>query len=46
MGEPIRIMDLAEQMIRLAGFKPGKDIHIDITGVRPGEKLFEEVLMR
>jgi len=44
MGEPIRIMDLAEQMIRLAGFKPGKDIHIDITGVRPGEKLFEEVL--
>ena len=44
MGEPIRIMDLAEQMIRLAGFKPGKDIHIDITGIRPGEKLFEEVL--
>jgi len=44
MGEPIRIMDLAEQMIRLAGLKPGKDIKIDITGVRPGEKLFEEVL--
>ncbi len=43
MGEPIRIMDLAEQMIRLAGLKPGKDIHIDITGIRPGEKLYEEV---
>jgi O-antigen biosynthesis protein WbqV len=43
MGEPIRIMDLAEQMIRLAGFKPGKDIKIDVTGIRPGEKLFEEV---
>jgi len=43
MGEPIRIMDLAEQMIRLAGLKPGKDIKIDITGIRPGEKLFEEV---
>ena len=43
MGESIRIMDLAEQMIRLAGLKPGKDIKIDITGIRPGEKLFEEV---
>tara|TARA_Y100000294_G_scaffold131899_1_gene124269 strand:+ start:2948 stop:4873 length:1926 start_codon:yes stop_codon:yes gene_type:complete len=43
MGEPIRIMDLAEQMIRLAGLKPGKDIRIDITGIRPGEKLYEEV---
>ena len=43
MGEPIRIMDLAEQMIRLAGLKPGKDIKIDIVGVRPGEKLFEEI---
>ncbi|MDA0307006.1 MAG: nucleoside-diphosphate sugar epimerase/dehydratase [Proteobacteria bacterium] len=43
MGEPIRIMDLAEQMIRLAGLNPGKDIKIEITGVRPGEKLFEEV---
>ena len=43
MGEPIRIMDLAEQMIRLAGLKPGKDIKVDITGTRPGEKLFEEV---
>ena len=43
MGDPVRIMDLAEQMIRLAGFEPGKDIKIEITGVRPGEKLFEEV---
>ena len=43
MGEPIRIMDLAEQMIRLAGLRPGKDIKIDIIGTRPGEKLFEEI---
>ncbi|MBT3305480.1 MAG: polysaccharide biosynthesis protein [Alphaproteobacteria bacterium] len=43
MGEPIRIMDLAEQMIRLAGLKPGSDIKIDIVGIRPGEKLFEEI---
>ncbi len=43
MGEPIRIMDLAEQMIRLAGLRPGSDIKIDIIGIRPGEKLFEEV---
>jgi len=43
MGEPIRIMDLAEQMIRLTGLRPGSDIKIDIIGIRPGEKLFEEV---
>jgi len=43
MGEPIRIMDLAEQMIRLAGLKPGRDVEIEIIGPRPGEKLFEEV---
>jgi O-antigen biosynthesis protein WbqV len=43
MGEPIRIMDLAEQMIRLAGLRPGSDIKIDIIGIRPGEKLFEEI---
>ena len=43
MGEPIRIIDLAEQMIRLAGLKPGVDVKIDIIGPRPGEKLFEEV---
>jgi O-antigen biosynthesis protein WbqV len=43
MGEPIRIMDLAEQMIRLAGLRPGHDIEIDIVGIRPGEKLYEEI---
>ncbi len=43
MGEPVRIMDLAEQMIRLAGFVPNKDIKIEVTGLRPGEKLFEEM---
>jgi len=43
MGEPVRIMDLAEQMIRLAGYEPGRGIDIEITGCRPGEKLFEEV---
>ncbi len=44
MGEPIRIVDLARQMIRLSGLEPGKDIMIEITGLRPGEKLFEELL--
>ena len=44
MGEPVRIMDLARQMIRLAGLEPGRDIAIEIVGARPGEKLFEEVL--
>ena len=44
MGEPVRIMDLARQMIRLANLIPDEDIEIVITGIRPGEKLFEEVL--
>jgi len=44
MGEPVRIRDLASQMIRLAGLVPGKDIGIVYTGLRPGEKLFEEPL--
>ncbi|CAM5329941.1 hypothetical protein RLIN73S_04305 [Rhodanobacter lindaniclasticus] len=43
MGEPIRIRDLAEQMIRLAGRKPGSEIPIVYTGLRAGEKLFEEL---
>ncbi len=43
MGEPVRIIDLAHQMIRLAGLVPDKDVKIKITGLRPGEKLFEEM---
>ncbi len=45
MGEPIRIIDLAKQMIRLSGYEPYEDIQIKFTGLRPGEKLFEELLM-
>ncbi len=44
MGEPVRIQDLARQMIRLVGLKPDSDIKIVFTGLRPGEKLYEEVL--
>jgi FlaA1/EpsC-like NDP-sugar epimerase len=44
MGEPVRIIDLAERMIRLAGRRPGVDIEIRITGPRPGEKLTEELV--
>jgi FlaA1/EpsC-like NDP-sugar epimerase len=44
MGKPVKINDLALQMIRLSGLKPGKDIEIRYTGLRPGEKLFEELL--
>jgi O-antigen biosynthesis protein WbqV len=43
MGEPVRIVDLARQMIRLAGLKPDQDIEIRFVGPRPGEKLFEEL---
>ena len=43
MGEPVRIVDLAEQMIRQAGYRPYVDIPIVFTGIRPGEKLFEEL---
>ncbi len=45
MGEPVRIMDLAEKMISLAGLRPYVDIQIEITGLRPGEKLYEELLV-
>ncbi len=44
MGEPVRILDLAERMIRLAGRRVGADIEVRVTGVRPGEKLVEELL--
>lgn len=43
MGKPIKIVDLARQMIELSGFKPGEDIQIEFSGLRPGEKLFEEL---
>ena len=45
MGKPVKIYDLAVQLIRYKGYEPGEDIKIEITGLRPGEKLFEEILM-
>jgi len=46
MGKPVRILELAENMIRLSGFEPYKDIDIIETGLRPGEKLYEELLIK
>lgn len=45
MGSPVKIYDLAENLIRLSGYIPNKDVEIKITGLRPGEKLYEELLM-
>ena len=46
MGKPVKIIDLAESMIRLSGLEPGKDIQIVETGLRPGEKMYEELLVQ
>lgn len=46
MGQPVRILDLAERMIRLAGFEPGEDIPVEVTGMRPGERLNEILFAR
>ena len=45
MGEPVRIMDLAQKLIRAYGYEPNVDMPIKIIGLRPGEKLYEELLM-
>jgi FlaA1/EpsC-like NDP-sugar epimerase len=44
MGEPVKIVELAEELISIHGMKPYRDIDIEFTGIRPGEKIFEELL--
>src|SRR5437016_13455096 len=46
MGQPVRILDLAERMIRLSGLEPGRDVEITFTGIRPGERLHEILFAR
>jgi FlaA1/EpsC-like NDP-sugar epimerase len=45
MGEPVKIIELARDLIKLSGYKEGIDIDIEITGLRPGEKMYEEILL-